>query len=173
MPPVSVTMQALNEPVVDAPAPDVLDGVVAELLGADVVVLEPQAAASRAMTPRATPFLIIPRTVTSSTGAAGPPCLLTPPGCAKASPGAAVRGSVEAPSWPRCCRIETVKIVDRGQITGRSWLGLGPDRRKTPSWRSTGPPCARRRRPQRAAPTLPTPGYGWAPPGKCRRTRRR
>src|SRR5271169_2113026 len=69
MPPVSVTMQPRNLPVDEAREPDVDDGALDEdglaALDGDGLVLgaDPHAVADRAMTPSATAFLIIVRTV--------------------------------------------------------------------------------------------------------------
>jgi hypothetical protein len=79
MPPVSVTMQPRNLPVGEAREPDVDDGGMDE--GELALVADPHAVANRAMTPSATAFLIIVRTVKPPVGV-GPPVGSGPPGTA-------------------------------------------------------------------------------------------
>jgi hypothetical protein len=67
MPPVSVTMHALNLPAAEAPLLDEVDELLA-LGELELLELEPQAAASTATTPSATAFLMSPRTISPLLG---------------------------------------------------------------------------------------------------------
>jgi hypothetical protein len=92
MPPVSVTMQARNFPVVDAPADGVLDELLDGVLDDDDP-LEPHAAASKATTLRPAAILTVPLTVPPLQGRpcsrleASPAQSVAPAGWGTKSPG--------------------------------------------------------------------------------------